>query len=848
MSPLLALLLATAAAPLEPAAVADRTGCTQKAPAPGPVAEWTVMLFVNGDNNLESAALRDFLEMAEAGSSADVHVLLQVDLLRTKGTRRFRVTQGMKQIPKDAASDLGEVNMGEGKSLECFVTWALAGYPSRKTALVIWDHGQGWRDPPPTPLPVEIAERQSVNRSSTEAPYKSVSRDDTDDDELYNREAVEALRAALRAGGRKLDVLAFDACLMAMLESAYAFRDVASFLVSSQELVPNTGFDYRDLLGRMVAAQPRWTASELAKQLVASYESAYEAQATKYGLRREQTLSALDLDRAKELSEKVSAVAEALTTRMPAVATAVRQARCSLPLFAPRDGRFHHVDLDGFLQRVGQAVNDTGLSTAVAAARTSLAGMVVKNYAGTDRASFPAAGLCIYFPADRAKYDRDSMAQGGYRRSNTYFPVEFVKDFRWGDFLERYWTEPLPKCDPLPLPGPGGSQGTRRPGERLSRRALVIGNSAYEAGKLPSARDDAAGLADALERVDFDVTFLVDRSAQALRAAFDDFLGTLQAKDTALVFYAGHGLQLDTGRNYLVPVDARFTGRADVERDAYGLEKLYADSRFQAVERRLVILDACRRNPWNARGGTFRVGLAEPVGAPAETLIAYAAEPGGRAADGDLADFDGVVHSPFTLALLRFLRRPGLPVEEVFKNSRELVWELTDREQRPWETTNLVKPFRFRDGARVKATFSACDDVAVLRDENTSLEVLACGLGGTGTGELFLQPGDNRFSIFIFNQKTCRGGQCWLPWVNGEGWKYELSLEMPGGAATAVLTECEDEVDKDGPRHGKLFPVTRFVVHVDEGDPTRAGPDAFLAAMKGKPQRLWSTGEAGCRP
>ena len=114
-------------------------------------AEWTVMVFLNADNNLEEFGLEDFQEMAKVGSSDKLNIVVQFD--RTPGyakstpdwtqTLRFRVTKDMKALPANALADIGEQNMGDGKTLEQFVSWAMKEYPANHYMLDVWDHGQG---------------------------------------------------------------------------------------------------------------------------------------------------------------------------------------------------------------------------------------------------------------------------------------------------------------------------------------------------------------------------------------------------------------------------------------------------------------------------------------------------------------------------------------------------------------------------------------------------------------------------------------------------------------------------------------------------------------------------------
>ena len=124
---------------------------THVAEAQQPVADWTFMVYLDGDNNIEGDAIADFLEMAEVGSTTDLNIIVQLDLLGGPNTRRFRVTQGMAPSEVDALEPIGEANMGDPQTLVDFVQWAATNYPAERYALVLWDHGGGWRAGPLEP-------------------------------------------------------------------------------------------------------------------------------------------------------------------------------------------------------------------------------------------------------------------------------------------------------------------------------------------------------------------------------------------------------------------------------------------------------------------------------------------------------------------------------------------------------------------------------------------------------------------------------------------------------------------------------------------------------------------------
>ncbi|MDZ4791783.1 MAG: caspase family protein [Hyphomicrobiales bacterium] len=196
----------------------------------------------------------------------------------------------------------------------------------------------------------------------------------------------------------------------------------------------------------------------------------------------------------------------------------------------------------------------------------------------------------------------------------------------------------------------GLSSGSAALGEK--RVALVIGNSAYKnAPKLPNPKNDAKAIGAALARLGFDVTPAYDLGVDGMRAALAKFEDKAAGADWALVYYAGHGMELG-GRNWLIPVDAKLARASDMEDEAVALDRVLARVR-PARTLRIVLLDACRNNPFLSRVDMGRGGLTRAVDrgfARVEPehgeLVFYAARDGSVAADGEGAN------SPFATGLL----------------------------------------------------------------------------------------------------------------------------------------------------------------------------------------------------
>jgi uncharacterized caspase-like protein len=224
-----------------------------------------------------------------------------------------------------------------------------------------------------------------------------------------------------------------------------------------------------------------------------------------------------------------------------------------------------------------------------------------------------------------------------------------------------------------------------------SRVALVIGNSTYKTVTvLPNPANDAKLFTDFLKSANFEVIEAPNLTQTDLRRMIREFAiyAAQKGPDTvSLVYYAGHGLQVD-GENYIVPVDANIQSEADVAIEAVRLNDMMEVMAATPSKTRIFILDACRNNPFSDINRTTGRGLAI-VDAPTGSVVSYSTAPGMTAQDGAGAN------SPFTAALVTVGRVPNLPVEQAFKQVRLAVHKTTDGLQTPWESTSLTTDFAF---------------------------------------------------------------------------------------------------------------------------------------------------------
>ena len=237
--------------------------------------------------------------------------------------------------------------------------------------------------------------------------------------------------------------------------------------------------------------------------------------------------------------------------------------------------------------------------------------------------------------------------------------------------------------------------------------ALVIGNGAYRQSPLKNPVNDAQAVASALKLIGFNVIQIENATQREMLEALRDFSYQAARSQVRLLFYAGHGVQIK-GRNYLMPVDAEAQSEDDVAQRGADLSEVLERLAVVKGGVNLIILDACRNNPFNwapaqladARG--YRtLAIAAPsanglaaVQVPSGTLVVFSTAPGS-------VSIDNAMHgnSVFTKHLLAYLNTPGLPVEKLFKQVRSAVAQETRQQQVPWESSSLMGEFCFRPDA-----------------------------------------------------------------------------------------------------------------------------------------------------
>ncbi len=358
--------------------------------------DWTVMVYMDGDNSLEAAAFADFLELANIGSTANVNIVAQVDVYSAwSGTLR-----GL--VEKDAAlssswgTNLGEVNMGDSASLVSFVSWAMSNYSATNYALILWDHGSGL--------------------------YGVCFDEHSGGDGLTMTELDSAFNLF-----PNISLVGFDACLMSMTEVAYQLVGEADVLVASEESIPNDGFEYDQFLNQLVG-NSTMTAAELATYMVNSYEARYNV------FNPDTTLAAIQLSAVGNVSSGLTKAVEDFANVMLTTATANDWALVQ----AARDNTYYFtdttfVDLADFMKRV----HDTGtfslaagdaIRNAAQDVLDALQASVIESYRGSTvdlGTTTIVTGLSIYCP------------DVGQTVTTEYSSLPFAQDTKWDTFLQK---------------------------------------------------------------------------------------------------------------------------------------------------------------------------------------------------------------------------------------------------------------------------------------------------------------------------------------------------------------------------------------------------------------------------
>jgi hypothetical protein len=416
--------------------------------------KWTFMVYMAGDNgkvfddgmrlmkNLEGYGWYDIKEMREVGSTEDVAVVVQYDTLsESDHTYRFYVKQS--NVGEKSVEKIPPVNTGDPKNLTDFIVWATTDYPAEKYALILWNHGTGWKEDDIYRRYRELEKTRHRDQVRALSPTKHLLRralflstaaeimgveddevrgicyDDSSLDFLDNQDLVKALSDAEAKTGQRLSVLGMDACLMSMIEVAYQVREHADYLVGSQEEEPASGWPYKEILTGLVS-KPEMSALDLSQLIVQEFGDFYYSRSGRGG-GGDCTQSAIDLKTVSQTFAKVSTLSESVVEAYPSDWTterAISRIRHDVQKFRDKD----YVDLRHLMQLLeGEYCGHLGIADLAHDLAEHLApgaprGPIVSNFSGSGRPK--AYGLSIYFPSSGCSpfYERQAFALSGWNR------------------------------------------------------------------------------------------------------------------------------------------------------------------------------------------------------------------------------------------------------------------------------------------------------------------------------------------------------------------------------------------------------------------------------------------------
>ncbi len=357
---------------------------------------WTFMVYLDGDNDLEEAGVWDVNEMERVGSTDAVSIVVQFDRgPQVNGAgdwstaRRFLIApdRDLQSITSPLLMDLGEVDMASTQALRGFVSWATSEFPADHYALVLWNHGAGWRSRSPG--------------TGAAGGSRGIHFDGTSGTAM----TMDGLRAALSTLPARIDLVAIDASLMGMLEVCYEIHDQTDYIVASEESPPGTGNPYDVILSRLVA-DPEMTPADLGRVIVDAHVEAYP----NYGV----TQSLIETARLPELCARVDALAASIRSVLPSQEEAYFQALATSQAYAFA----YYRDLFDFTRNARAAFSDDGVRQAADAVMQGIPG----ESGGPvlyERHNLPAVmnshGLSIYLPRlgefygsyDSLRFNRD---------------------------------------------------------------------------------------------------------------------------------------------------------------------------------------------------------------------------------------------------------------------------------------------------------------------------------------------------------------------------------------------------------------------------------------------------------
>jgi len=364
--------------------------------------EWTLLVFLNGHNNLDRFGTEDLNEMEKVGSSDQVNVVVQWASLKASTTKRVYVEKdNSNEVTSPVVEDLPRVDMGDYEELVEFIKWGVNNYPAKKYFVDVWNHGSGWRN--------------LFNRSRDNGfVINDISWDDISGNSITTKQLGEALKQAADYIGKPVDIYGSDACLMGMIEVANEMKSAVDVYLGSQDLEPGKGWPYDGFL-RSLVADPNASAAEVSEMLTDAYVDSYQGGSQG---NTEITFSSYDMSKIEALNSAISELGILFKTLSDTEKSQVVTAAIESLNFYFYDYRDlgHFVDL---LESQNIARIDARTLSNV---RNAIDDFVIVTKGSNGFAD--ATGVSIWLPTNQSTYDR-------YQQK--YADISFNTETGWGE-------------------------------------------------------------------------------------------------------------------------------------------------------------------------------------------------------------------------------------------------------------------------------------------------------------------------------------------------------------------------------------------------------------------------------
>ncbi len=358
-------------------------------------AEWTFLIYLNGNNSLDSFGTDNMKMMEKVGSTKDINIVVEWASESAKNTRRILVQKGTSSssVTSPVVEKLGVLDMGDTKTLVDFVKWGVQKYPAKHYFVDVWNHGNGWH---------------KIRRGTT----RDISWDDISGNHITTAQLGLAAAEMATIIGHKVDLMGADACLMSMVEVTGEIANSVAAFVGSQEVEPGLGWPYDTFLAKWVA-NPTASNLTVGDLLAKDYQALYQGQ-------EDGTLSVMDLTHQQEMEAAITSLATKLKGLNAADQKTLKTATSGVIHFYDSD----YADLGDLIKKLntsGIAALSTGELRNVESAMKSF---VTSAYNTTSFAN--AMGVSIWWPTDKYTYQE---------YSDKYAGLKFIST-GWGDVLK----------------------------------------------------------------------------------------------------------------------------------------------------------------------------------------------------------------------------------------------------------------------------------------------------------------------------------------------------------------------------------------------------------------------------